>query len=153
MAGRRTIILRILALIALGALHLPVSANQAFRSCWPEFTGLNAFISFEKSVRLPLESQNVHGPFPANVDVVVTDEQGDLTLQLDYHAAGDIYGLPYNLFAIMIFKDQTLLYHEDYTRGCTGPGISLFPRQKFDLGKIKTSHSETEQYKVIVWGR
>ena len=95
----------------------------------------------------------MHGPYSVNVDIVVTRVNGDMILELDYHALGDIYGLPYNLFGLMVLKDQDVILHRDFTSGCRGAGISLFPGQGTQVGKIKGQISEIDEYNIIVWGR
>lgn len=120
-------------------------------SCWPEFTSINLDIDhMESELTFPYFSKNVEGLYLTDVKGVVKPVGEKLLLTAEYKEG---WGLPFVVYAVMIFRGNELLAFEDFTNGCRSPGISMFPGDHEELIRIKVGGEPTKDLKVIVWAR
>ncbi|MEC9369662.1 MAG: hypothetical protein VX871_13330 [Pseudomonadota bacterium] len=130
---------------------------MAYESCFPEQTSLDIFegVTFgaTSSFSHHLKSTNTNGTFvtPATLEGSFDGQ----ALKLEFHFRANGVSLPYNIFAFLITADQEVLVWQDLTLGCTGPGVSIFPGNRFPLEKIElkpTVSGESRILHLIVWG-
>jgi hypothetical protein len=84
-----------------------------------------------------LPTRNVYGLFPTKAAAHFSlNESGALNVLFDHHLPVDMMGIQYTVHQLELEVGDTT-YRFDFTRGCTEPGISFFPRETAEIPAIK----------------
>lgn len=100
-----------------------------------------------------LPTRNVYGLFPTRAAAHFSlNESGDLSVAFDHQLPPGMVGIQYTVHQLEIeVGGTTHLY--DFTRGCTEPGISFFPRETAEIPAIKLPLPEgTAPLRIRIWG-
>lgn len=88
---------------------------------------------------------------PMRLDGSYDETTKQLNMKLKFDSDG--VSLPYDLYAVMVFQDDSLVAYWDFTEGCKGPGLGFFPQQTFKFPAVKLHGTGTHPLRVLVWGR
>lgn len=141
----------VMAVLLFGGHERAHGDTTAAMSCWPEFTSINMDVAkLNSEINFSYYSQNVEGLYLTDVKGLLSLKNEKLSLEAKY---SDGWGLAFTVFAVMAFEDQKLIYFEDFSKGCTSPGINMFPSDHEILMNLKISRKSIENLKVIIWAR
>ena len=104
-------------------------------------------------LNLPLFSLNASGLFQTKVvlDGNYDPASGKLSLSNHFDEKFEGVSLPYNLFAVLVIADGHVVAWQDYTQGCVGTGVGIFPGQKFLLKPVNLPANK-QKLQITVWG-
>jgi hypothetical protein len=126
------------------------------RSCFPDYIALDVIEAFEPGAPRGfshfLRSENTDGVFLTKAKLA-GDFDGDKTIDFAINFETDEVGLPYNLFAMLVTKEIEVTVWLDFTQGCTGLPLSIFPGHSSALTKAKLPRREAVSLHMLVWGR
>lgn len=128
-------------------------------SCLPEFNSLQAILQLDLSTDsargFQLKSDNASGVFITKVvmDYVYSAQTQTLNMKFHFEDSFDGVSLPYNVFAILVLQNGTLVAWYDYTKACQTLGPGIYPGQSFSPLPVKLSGSGRQPLQFIVWGR
>jgi hypothetical protein len=153
--------LRLLLTLSLLAAPLQVEAADsclpqgpvADRLEWWDFSRVT-----RSEFRLP--SRNTNGYFETYAAAHL-EWDGQLNIRFDHETPADTAGLEYTLYRLEIQVGNgagRFTYAQDFTKGCTSPGRSMFPGQAIKLSPVKVPPGlfgfprGREVVRVRVWG-
>lgn len=116
-------------------------------------------------LELPLPTHRGGQLYPTKATLRLThDQKPDLLGVFEFPRRPSEVGLPYNLYRLQIQvgrddEPDRQLIDQDYTQGCTGAGVSLWPGNQLSLNPIPlTRHSDgsprgDEAVHLRFWGK
>lgn len=125
-----------------------VQADAGQRSCLPERTSAQIFWTVEAHT----DSLLIH-PLSSKVQLMARQSGGAVSLTLRFDPSFDGVSLPFNLFAVLVVKNGSVIAWWDYTRGCQTPGLSFFPGREIELPELKLVGAGPDQLQIMVWGK
>src|SRR5262245_30372099 len=127
----------------------------AAQSCLPDFCSLEVVqaIDITRDGRFAhtLNAKNGGGIYPTKAEFIGELREGRIQLTISFEADHGV-GLFYNVYAVLVADEDRALFWRDFTQFCRGPGISISPGHRADLGAIKDIGTETRELRIIVWG-
>ena len=125
-------------------------------TCFPRFTAADIIETFHpgqaRSFSHFLLSENTKGIFRTDAKLVGSfDGSFIVDLEIFFDTSG--VGLPYNVFGLLAAEGSNMVGWFDYTRGCNGLPVSVFPGGRSDLGRLKLSPGRPVSLHIIAWGR
>ncbi|MGE0526120.1 MAG: hypothetical protein AB7G93_05390 [Bdellovibrionales bacterium] len=82
-----------------------------------------------------------------------SEKPDEIHLKVLFDPDFDGVSLPYNLFAVLIVQNGQVSAWWDFTRGCTGPGVGIFPGGEFQLPPVKLIGGGSQSLQIMVWGK
>lgn len=133
----------------------PLAAQH---SCLPDFNALQVREVFDLNLAhnfsYPFQSVNARGNFTTHVQLrgkYGTDHKLQLEALFDPNFQG--VSLPYNLYAMLLVQNGSVVGWFDFTDGCQGPGIGFFPGQVIHLPRVQLSGGGKAAVQIMIWGR
>lgn len=133
-------------------------ATPAFgqSSCLPDYTALQTIENVDAgaSFARQLQSRNSNGYFQTRVRLEgEVDSNSQLGLMVRFDPAFEGVSLPYNLYSVLVVSEGEVLAWLDFTRDCSGPGLSFFPGRQIRLPAIKLIGGRPQKLQIMVWGK
>lgn len=155
-AVRSKCLLTVALLILLVVRGAGFGTASAQSTCLPEFAALDAIELLKANVPRTfthrLRSKNVDGIFLSKASLTGRFD-GINQLDLEFRFDREGVSLPYNIYAVLVASPEEAFAWHDLTKGCTGPGASIFPGGSFKLPATKLSRSLAINLHLLVWGR
>jgi hypothetical protein len=131
---------------------------QSNSSCLPPWTALQIIETFDGSRDYDfthvLETENASGRSPTRV--VVDGHYSAQTHQLSMNAHFDDkfngVSLPYDLYSVLVVESGDVAGWQDFTKGCTGPGVGFYPGQNFPIPYSKLKGTGKVSIQIMIWG-
>jgi hypothetical protein len=100
-----------------------------------------------------LPTRNVYGLFPTRAAAHFSlNESGALNVAFDHQLPPDMMGIQYTVHQLEV-EVGGATFHYDFTRGCTEPGLSFFPRETAEIPAIKLPlPAGNAPLRIRVWG-
>lgn len=100
-----------------------------------------------------LPTRNVYGTFPTNAAAHFSlNEGGALSVAFDHQLPPEIFGLQYTVHQLEV-QVGGATFRYDFTRGCTEPGLSFYPRQTVEIPALKLPlPAGTAPLHIRIWG-
>jgi hypothetical protein len=130
-------------------------ADAATGSCFPEFMSLDIVqpLKIGESFSHYLMSHKVSGLFETDFAFDGQFSAGLIDLKIA-SKRGPPLGLFYNVYAILVATEKTVLAWHDFTAGCTAGNIPSVARGiPFDLPSIKNIEGDAINLRLMIWGR
>ncbi len=127
---------------------IKVLANAGQRSCLPEKTAAQLLWNVSSNAQAEIIQ-----PLSSKVQLIGRQAGLEVNFRLRFDPAFSGVSLPYNLYAVLIVQNGSVVGWWDYTHGCQGPGISFFPGREIALPTVKLVGAEADQLQIMVWGK
>lgn len=139
----------------------PLSAAD-FKPCMKEdqVILLNIVPKEESELLIPLPTKNSQSSWVTNAVSTFNFTKADFQLGFSFPLPKGRVSIPYNIYHAQVStvseSGESMLSHSiDFTDGCRGPGISIFPGGYINLVPIKYPLPEAkngESLRVQIWG-
>jgi len=150
----------VLVLLNLIWLSPTLSWAEGPKSCLPDFMSLQELLIVGGEELAPqtfvLKSENHRGRFPTHARLKLASDplhKNRLMASVSFAPEFDGVSLPYNLYVLAFVLDGEMVGWWDYTRGCTGPGLSFFPGAEIRLPHVNLVGDRPQKLQIMVWGR
>lgn len=100
-----------------------------------------------------LPTRNVYGLFPTRAAAHFSlNESGALAVAFDHQLPPEMMGIQYTVHQLEV-EVGGAIFRYDFTRDCTEPGLSFFPRETAEIPAIKLPlPAGAAPMRIRVWG-